>query len=117
MKRNSINNLKDKKMKNIVELRIYKRLSEIRGKLLFNVFTRILESKDSNASPEKQRELIRQVSKPNEWVKNNFLTQEEKSELELLKFLIVGEDSQCKIKRYQNHIKDYHYHESDKKEI
>ncbi|MFA6397972.1 MAG: hypothetical protein WDK96_03985 [Candidatus Paceibacterota bacterium] len=94
-----------------IELKIYKRLAEIRGNLLSSILERIHISSNNDAPhPEKQRILIIEISKPCDWVKNGFITSEEKAELELLKFLIEGEDDQCEIKRYRNHIEDYHHH-------
>lgn len=94
-----------------VELKIYKRLAEIRGILLNNILAKInLSNNNHRPSPEKQRDLIGEIAHPGEWVKNGFITQEEKSELELLKFLTEGENVKCEIKRYRNHIEDYHFH-------
>lgn len=104
-------------MKN-TELKIYKRLAEIRGNLLRNILEKVNISNNNHRSqPDKQRDLIGKIAKPSEWAKNGFITAEEKSELELLKFLTDGENNQCEIKRYRNHIEDYDYHRSNNKQV
>lgn len=103
---------------NKTELKIYKRLAEIRGNLLHNILEKVTQSSDNDGMvPDKQRELIRKIAQPCDWAENNFITQEEKAELELLKFLTEGEDDQCEIKRYRNHIKDYSHHNSSGKKV
>lgn len=100
------------------ELKIYKRLAEIRGRLLYNILEKLHVSNNNyRSAPEKQRDLIGEIAQPSEWVKNGYITEEEKAELELLKYLTDGENNQCEIKRYRNHIEDYHHHSSSKGQV
>ncbi len=105
-------------MENNIELKIYKRLAEIRGNLLHNILKRInISNNNHRPEPDKQRDLIGDIAKPSNWVENGFLTAEEKAELELLKFLIEGENDNSEIKKYRNHLEDFHYHKGQKERV
>lgn len=99
------------------ELKIYKRLAEIRGNFLHNIFKKLVACNNNRPDVASYRKTVGEITKPSVWAESGLMTPEEKAELEFIKFLLEGEDDQCEIKRYGNHIKNFGYYQQQKKRV